>query len=65
VLEYISCYGRRSAISNQRPVAFDECDVTFRWKDYRAKGYIRYKTMTLQTDEFMLRSLHAQPDRRL
>ena len=46
----------RPALSNEPPVAFDECGVTFRWKDYRAKGHIRYKTMTLQTGEFMLRS---------
>jgi hypothetical protein len=29
--------------------------VTFRCKDYRAKGHIRYKTMTRQAGEFMLR----------
>jgi hypothetical protein len=45
----------RPAISNERSVAFDECGVTFRCKDYRAKGHIRYKTMTRQAGEFMLR----------
>jgi hypothetical protein len=29
--------------------------VTFRWKDYRAKGRTRYKVMTLSADEFMRR----------
>jgi hypothetical protein len=36
VLEYLSRYTHRVAISNQRLVAFDERAVTFRWKDYRA-----------------------------
>jgi Putative transposase len=36
--------------------------VTFRWKDYRAKGRTRYKTMTLDTGEFMRRFLlHVLP----
>lgn len=40
----------------------DERGVTFNWKDYRAKGKTRYKTMTLETDEFMRRFLlHVLP----
>jgi len=36
--------------------------VTFRWKDYRAKGRTRQKTMTLSPDEFMRRFLlHVLP----
>ena len=36
--------------------------MTFRWKDYRAKGSTRYKTMTLRADEFMRRFLlHVLP----
>jgi hypothetical protein len=36
--------------------------VTFRWKDYRATGKTRYKTMTLAADEFMRRFLlHVLP----
>jgi hypothetical protein len=36
--------------------------VTFRWKDYRAKGRTRYKTMTLEAGEFMRRFLlHVLP----
>ncbi|CAG9208640.1 hypothetical protein PSP6_270200 [Paraburkholderia tropica] len=43
-------------------VAFDERGVTFRWKDYRAKGCTRYKTMTLEASEFMRRFLlHVLP----
>ncbi|RDK06298.1 IS91 family transposase [Cupriavidus lacunae] len=62
VLEYLSRYTHRVAISNQRLVAFDERGVTFRWKDYRAKGRTRYKIMTLETGEFMRRFLlHVLP----
>ena len=40
----------------------DERGVTFRWKDYRAKGKTRHKTMTLDADEFMRRFLlHVLP----
>jgi hypothetical protein len=62
VLEYLSRYTHRVAISNQRLVAFDTRGVTFRWKDYRAKGRTRYKTMTLEAGEFMRRFLlHVLP----
>ena len=50
------------AISNQRLLALDQRGVTFRWKDYRATGKTRYKTMTLSPDEFMRRFLlHILP----
>ena len=40
----------------------DEHGVTFRWKDYRAKGKTRHKTMTLGAEEFMRRFLlHVLP----
>jgi Putative transposase len=55
VLAYLSRYTHRVAISNQRLVALDERGVTFRWKDYRAKGRTRYKTMTLGAHESMRR----------
>lgn len=62
VLAYLSRYTHRVAISNQRLVAMDQHDVTFRWKDYRAKGRTRHKTMTLDADEFMRRFLlHVLP----
>ncbi|CAG9180427.1 IS91 family transposase ISAzo26 [Cupriavidus laharis] len=62
VLEYLSRYTHRVAISNQRLVAFDERGVTFRWKDYRAKGRTRHKIMTLETGEFIRRFLlHVLP----
>ena len=62
VLAYLSRYTHRVAISNRRLVAFDERGVTFRWKDYRAKGRTRNKTMTLGADEFIRRFLlHVLP----
>jgi hypothetical protein len=63
VLAYLSRYTHRVAISNSRLVAMDEHGITFRWKDYRAKGRTRYKTMTLDAHEFMRRFLlHVLPD---
>ena len=62
VLAYLSRYTHRVAISNSRLLAMDERGVTFRWKDYRAKGSTRHKTMTLAADEFMRRFLlHVLP----
>ena len=63
VLAYLSRYTHRVAISNRRLVALDRNGVTFRWKDYRAKGQTRQKTMTLSPEEFMRRFLlHVLPD---
>ena len=43
-------------------MALDDRGVTFRWKDYRAQGRTRYKTMTVATEEFMRRFLlHVLP----
>ena len=62
VLAYLSRYTHRVAISNSRLLALDERGVTFRWKDYRAKGSTRYQTMTLDPHEFMRRFLlHVLP----
>jgi hypothetical protein len=62
VLAYLSRYTHRVAISNSRLLAMDERGVSFRWKDYRAKGRTRYKTMTLAAAEFMRRFLlHVLP----
>ena len=59
---YLSRYTHRVAISNRRLVSLDGQAVTFRWKDYRAKGRTRPKTMTLAADEFMRRFLlHVLP----
>jgi len=62
VLAYLSRYTHRVAITNSRLIAMDEHGVTFRWKDYRAKGHTRYKAMTLEPGEFMRRFLlHVLP----
>jgi Putative transposase/Transposase zinc-binding domain len=62
VLAYLSRYTHRVAISNSRLLAMDERGVTFKWKDYRAKGKTRYKAMTLAPEEFMRRFLlHVLP----
>ena len=63
MLAYLSRYTHRIAIANSRLVAFDGERVTFKWKDYRAKGDARYKLMTLDADEFIRRFLiHVLPD---
>ena len=62
MLAYLSRYTHRVAIANSRLVALDDAGVTFRWKDYRAKGRERAKVMTLAIDEFIRRFLiHVLP----
>jgi Putative transposase/Transposase zinc-binding domain len=62
VLAYLSRYTHRVAISNSRLIALDHKGVTFKWKDYRAEGRARQKTMTLATNEFIRRFLiHVLP----
>ena len=63
VLAYLARYTHRVAISNRRLITFDGHSVTFRWKDYRATGRERHKTMTLAAHEFIRRFLiHVLPD---
>ena len=62
VLAYLSRYTHRVAIANRRLIACDAETVTFRWKDYRAAGRERYKTMALAVPEFIRRFLiHVLP----
>jgi hypothetical protein len=62
VLAYLARYTHRVAIANSRLISLDEHGVTFKWKDYRAKGRTKHKTMTLSTGEFMRRFLlHVLP----
>jgi hypothetical protein len=62
VLAYLSRYTHRVAIANSRLLALDHAGVTFKWKDYRAKGRERAKVMTLAADEFIRRFLiHVLP----
>jgi len=62
VLAYLARYTHRVAIANSRLIALDERGVTFRYKDYRRNGQVRYRTMTLSADEFIRRFLlHVLP----
>jgi predicted Zn-ribbon and HTH transcriptional regulator len=62
VLRYLSRYTHRVAISNHRLVAADDDAIAFRWKDYRADGQSRWKTMRLHPHEFIRRFLiHVLP----
>jgi hypothetical protein len=62
VLNYLSRYSHRVAISNRRLITLDDKGVTFKWKDYRSQGSERYKTMTLAAPEFIRRFLiHSLP----
>ncbi len=62
VLAYLSRYTHRVAIANSRLISADENGVTFKYKDSRAKGHDRYKTMTLKPHEFIRRFLiHVLP----
>jgi hypothetical protein len=60
VLEYLGRYTHRVAISNQRLIALENDQVSFRWKDYRHPQ--RPKVMTLAAHEFIRRFLlHSLP----
>lgn len=62
VLAYLSRHTHRVAIANSRLITCDARSVTFKWKDYRATGRTRHKTMTLATGEFIRRFLiHVLP----
>jgi hypothetical protein len=66
VLAYLSRYTHRVAISNSRLIRLDDNGVTFRWKDYGARGKAPgeawNKPMTLTAGEFIRRFLlHVLP----
>ena len=62
VLQYLSRYTHRIAISNNRILKVQDGMVTFKWRDYADND--RIKVMTLQADEFIRRFLlHVLPDR--
>jgi hypothetical protein len=62
VLDYLSRYTHRVAVSNRRLIAVDARSVTFKVKDYRIEGPGRYTRMTLATAEFIRRFLiHVLP----
>jgi hypothetical protein len=60
VIEYLGRYTHRVAISNQRLVALQDDQVSFRWKDYRHPE--KQNVMTVSAEEFIRRFLqHALP----
>jgi hypothetical protein len=60
VLQYLARYTHRVAISNHRLIAFEDGNVSFRYKDY-AHGNKKRK-MTVSADEFLRRFLlHVLP----
>ena len=62
VLDYLSQYTHRIAISNRRILSFENGQVTFSWRDYADSN--RIKQMTIDVDEFLRRLLmHVLPDR--
>jgi hypothetical protein len=62
VLDYLGRYTHRVALSNQRLLDVKDGEVTFQWKDYRAKGREKSRVMTLAGDEFIRRFLiHVLP----
>jgi len=61
VLKYLAQYTHRVAISNSRLLAYQDGNVTFRYKDYAQES--RQRTMTLAAAEFIRRFLlHVLPD---
>lgn len=62
VLEYLSQYTHRVAISNSRILAYEKGEVTFRWRDYADSN--RVKECTVTAEEFLRRFLlHVLPER--
>jgi hypothetical protein len=62
VIEYLGRYTHKVAISNHRLQTITDTEVTFSYKDYKAKGAV--KQMTLSNEEFMGRfARHILPYR--
>jgi putative transposase/transposase-like zinc-binding protein len=62
VLEYLSRYTHRVAISNRRILSFSENKVTFQWRDYSDSN--RSKYLTIDASQFLRRFLlHILPNR--
>lgn len=60
LLEYLSQYTHRVAISNDRIESYENHLVTFRWRDYRRRNEVR--RCTLDAVEFLRRFLlHVPP----
>lgn len=60
VVEYLGRYTHRVAISNHRILDVKECNVTFKWRDYKDNN--KWKLMTITAEEFIRRFLtHVLP----
>lgn len=60
IIQYLSNYTHRIAISNHRLISCEDGKVSFRWRDYADNN--KTKVMTLSAEEFMRRYLqHVLP----
>jgi hypothetical protein len=60
IIQYLSNYTHRIAISNHRLISCEDGKVSFRWRDYADRN--KTKVMTLSADEFIRRYLqHVLP----
>ena len=62
IVEYMSRYTHRTAISNSRIISIEDNTIRFRYKDYKDNN--RLKTMKLTSDEFIKRFLYHIPPKR-
>ena len=62
IVEYMSGYTHRTAISNSRVISIEDKMIKFRYKDYKDNNKI--KTMKLTSDEFIKRFLYHIPPKR-
>ena len=62
IIEYLSRYTHRTAISNSRIVSIDNGIVRFKYKDYKDNSKI--KVMKLSANEFIKRFLYHIPPKR-
>ena len=62
IVEYMSRYTHRSAISNNRIISIEDNIIRFRYKDY--KDNHKLKIMKLKADEFIKRFLYHIPPKR-
>ena len=62
IVEYLSLYTHRTAISNSRILSIDNNTVRFKYKDYKDNS--KLKIMKLSSDEFIKRFLYHIPPKR-
>jgi hypothetical protein len=62
IVEYMSRYTHRTAISNSRIISIKDNMIRFRYKDYKDDS--KLKTMKLTSDEFIKRFLYHIPPKR-